>query len=98
MAIPVWWLVSRFFKLLPHLRRRPQEVWILPVYVLLGFVIGVIKIFALVTLNRQGWLTRERPTPTRSKLALVLSSAASYLATVAVVYLLFLGFLLTIGW
>jgi len=91
VAIPLWWLVTRGIKLLPNLRRRPLEVWIIPVYILLGFVQGIIKMFALVTVNRQGWLTREKLNPARSRFTAMLTATASYMATLIMVSLLFLG-------
>lgn len=54
----VWWHVSRVIRLWPHLRRRPQDVVIVPAYVLLTFYTGLQKIYALFTMNRQGWITR----------------------------------------
>lgn len=91
VAIPIWWLVSRFIKALPYLQRRPKDLWIVPVFVVLGFLLGVIKIFTLVTLNKQGWLTRERPDAARRSSKIMLSPAISYLATGAMLTLLFLG-------
>ncbi len=57
-SIPVWWLAGRSIKLMPYLRRKPQDFWMVGFYVLYSFVFGVMRIYALVTLNRQGWLTR----------------------------------------
>ena len=57
-AIFVWWMVSRTVKIFPHLRRRPQDIVILPFFILFTFVAAVLKVYALFTLNTQGWLTR----------------------------------------
>lgn len=54
----VWWFVSRLIKLAPHFRIRPQDITLLPVFVIFTFVSAVINIFALFTLNTQGWITR----------------------------------------
>lgn len=54
-----WWWVSRAVKLLPHLRRRPSSFLFIPPFVLLSFVMAVVKIFALCTVRRQRWLTRD---------------------------------------
>lgn len=54
-----WWLVSRAAKQLPHLRRRPGDVLILPFFVCLTFVMALVKIYALATVTTQGWLTRR---------------------------------------
>jgi hyaluronan synthase len=61
-AIVIWWLVSRLIKALPYLHKYPRDFWIVPVFVVFGFVLGLIRIFALTTMNRQGWLTRQRGT------------------------------------
>jgi len=53
-----WWIFSRGIKNFPHLRRRPADVLVLPVYIAVNFFTAVVKIYALVTLNEQGWITR----------------------------------------
>ncbi len=53
-----WWHIGRAIRMWPILRQRPQEFGRLPLYVLINFSIGIIKIYALVTLSRQGWMTR----------------------------------------
>ncbi len=57
-ALAIWWWLSRAVKLLPHLRRRPWHFFLLPGYVLMSFVMAVIKICALCTIRTQRWLTR----------------------------------------
>jgi hyaluronan synthase len=54
-----WWMVSRAAKLLPHLRRRPIDLLILPAFVGLTFFMALVKIYALGTLTTQRWLTRR---------------------------------------
>jgi cellulose synthase/poly-beta-1,6-N-acetylglucosamine synthase-like glycosyltransferase len=54
-----WWWVSRSIKVLPHLRRRPQDFFLMPGYVLATFVMGSIKMGALFTIRKQRWLTRQ---------------------------------------
>lgn len=55
-----WLMIGRGIRSLSHLRRRPQDVWLLPlVSVVVAFVALPVKAFALVTMNRQGWLTRS---------------------------------------
>jgi N-acetylglucosaminyltransferase len=58
---PLLWLVlARGIRGISHLRRHPQEIVILPVVVLVVIFIALpIKVFALVTMNKQGWLTRS---------------------------------------
>lgn len=59
VALGVWWLVSRGLKMLPHLVRVPKDLIVLPGYVLLTFVMALVKIYALMTIRTQKWLTRD---------------------------------------
>jgi hyaluronan synthase len=54
-----WWQVSRSAKLLPHLTRRPSSVLYIPGYVLVSWVMATVKIWALLTIRTQAWLTRD---------------------------------------
>ena len=56
--LATWWLVSRSAKLLPHLKRRPSSLFLIPVYVLVTFAMAVLKLYALATIRTQRWLTR----------------------------------------
>src|SRR3989344_5345205 len=59
LVIPCWWFISRTVKLYyPHLSHKPENIIILPGYVLYSFLAGLLKIYALFTLNTQGWITR----------------------------------------
>lgn len=54
-----WWQISRSAKLLPHLRQRPSSfLFILP-YVAVSWLMALIKLYALFTIRRQRWLTRQ---------------------------------------
>ena len=56
----LWLLAGRSIRGLSHLRRRPSDLAILPVVALATvFVALFVKVFAIVTMNRQGWLTRR---------------------------------------
>ncbi len=83
----IWWHFSRLIKIFPHLIRKPSDIKILPVYVFSTFAFGVLRIFALFTLNTQGWITRwdfkRLPKFTLFK------KAPAYLATLAALVLLF---------
>jgi len=59
IALALWWWVSRALKLLPHLRRRPSSFFLVPPFVLLSFVMAVVKLCALLTIRKQRWLTRQ---------------------------------------
>lgn len=58
-ALLGWWIVSRSAKHLPHLQRVPSHVLIMPAFVLISFTIALVKIWALVTIRKQQWLTRD---------------------------------------
>lgn len=57
--LAAWWLVSRAAKLLPHLRRRPASLALVPAYVLVSFLMAGVKLYALATIRRQRWMTRQ---------------------------------------
>jgi cellulose synthase/poly-beta-1,6-N-acetylglucosamine synthase-like glycosyltransferase len=59
LALVGWWWVSRAVRILPHLRRRPSSVLLVPAFVLVTFVVAVLKLCALATVRRQRWLTRD---------------------------------------
>ena len=54
-----WLVVGRGIRSLSHLRRRPHDIVLLPlVTAVVAFIALPIKVYALVTMNKQGWLTR----------------------------------------
>jgi hyaluronan synthase len=57
-ALLLWWHVSRAFKLLPHLRRRPADWLILPFFIGITYYMSLVKAYALFTINEHKWLTR----------------------------------------
>ncbi|MFI2377124.1 glycosyltransferase family 2 protein [Streptomyces sp. NPDC018964] len=59
----IWLLVGRGIRGYSHLRRHPQEVLLLPLLALVVVMISLpIKLYAFVTMNKQGWLTRSSST------------------------------------
>jgi hyaluronan synthase len=58
-VLAAWWQISRSAKLLPHLSQRPSSFLFIPGYVVLSWVMALIKIWALLTIRTQGWLTRQ---------------------------------------
>ena len=54
-----WWQISRSAKLLPHLRRRPSSFFFVLGYVMVSWVMALIKLYALLTIRKQRWLTRQ---------------------------------------
>ncbi len=89
LVIFCWWFVSRAIKIYPYLSRNPKDVLILPGYVLYSFLAGIVKIYALFTLNTQGWITRWDKS--RLPQFRFLLAAPAYAATVCVVLLLTYG-------
>jgi hyaluronan synthase len=57
-ALLAWWLVSRTVKILPHLRRRPADWLIVPIFIAITYYMSLIKTYALCTLTQHKWLTR----------------------------------------
>jgi hyaluronan synthase len=58
LALFIWWLFSRSIKVYRHLKSHPRDIFIMPDYVLFTFVSALIKLYALLTVARQGWITR----------------------------------------
>ncbi|MGQ0743020.1 MAG: glycosyltransferase [Acidimicrobiales bacterium] len=54
-----WWLLSRSVKALPHLERRPADVVLIPAFILVSFLMALVKLWALATVRTQRWLTRQ---------------------------------------
>lgn len=54
-----WLLIGRGLRSYSHLRRHPTEILLLPLYALVVILVALpIKAYALITMNKQGWLTR----------------------------------------
>ncbi len=59
IVVLFWLLAGRAIRGWSHLRRHPRDVLILPLLAAVVIVISLpIKLFAFLTMNRQGWLTR----------------------------------------
>jgi hyaluronan synthase len=57
--VAIWLVLGRAVRGYSHLRRYPHEIFLLPVLVLVVIAISLpIKLYAFVTMNKQGWLTR----------------------------------------
>jgi hyaluronan synthase len=57
-VLALWWQVSRSAKLLPHLCRRPSSFFLVPGYLVVSWLMALIKLQALFTIRKQRWLTR----------------------------------------
>jgi N-acetylglucosaminyltransferase len=59
VVVAIWLFTGRAIRGSSHLRRHPQELLLVPLLALIVVLIALpIKLYALVTMNRQGWLTR----------------------------------------
>jgi N-acetylglucosaminyltransferase len=55
----IWLLTGRAIRGYSHLRRHPREIALLPLVALVVIMISLpLKLYALLTMNKQGWLTR----------------------------------------
>lgn len=56
----IWLFLSRGLRSVSHLRRRPSDLWLLPLVTAVIILVALpIKIYAMLTMNKQGWLTRR---------------------------------------
>lgn len=58
IVILIWWHLSRLIKMYPHLRKYPSDIWMLPIFIVYNFISAYIRIYALFSINTQGWITR----------------------------------------
>lgn len=86
LLIVIWWHVSRAIKIFPHLKRRPGDITVLPFYIVSNFIFGFTKIYALFTMQTQGWITRWDKT--RLQQFSILQKIPGYVATLLVVFFL----------
>jgi len=83
LVIVIWWLVSRSIKIFPHFKEKPRDILILPMFIVYQFISGVIRIYALFSLNTQGWITRWDTS--RLPRFNFIKSVPSYLASLLIV-------------
>jgi hyaluronan synthase len=58
VALLVWWHCSRAIKISAHLADNPKDLVILPMFLVTTFYMSALKLYAFITMNKQGWLTR----------------------------------------
>ncbi|WP_245703341.1 glycosyltransferase family 2 protein [Streptomyces lushanensis] len=59
VLVLIWLIVGRGIRGYSHLRRYPQDIFLLPLLALVVIMISLpIKLYAFLTMNKQGWLTR----------------------------------------
>jgi cellulose synthase/poly-beta-1,6-N-acetylglucosamine synthase-like glycosyltransferase len=54
-----WWQISRAAKFLPHIVRRPSSFFFVLGYVVVSWLMALIKLRALMTIRQQKWGTRQ---------------------------------------
>jgi cellulose synthase/poly-beta-1,6-N-acetylglucosamine synthase-like glycosyltransferase len=59
IVLALWWQISRSAKLMSHILRRPSSFFFIPGYVVMSWLMAIIKILALITIRKQRWLTRD---------------------------------------
>jgi len=69
-SLLIWWTFSRGIKIIPHIKNKPKDIIILPIYVLASFIIAIAKIYAMVTIRDQKWIRagEERKEKTTDKI------------------------------
>jgi cellulose synthase/poly-beta-1,6-N-acetylglucosamine synthase-like glycosyltransferase len=58
LSILALWMVGRGIKILPHLKRRPDDIFLVPVFVAVNFLMAFIKLYALMTIREQKWIRK----------------------------------------
>jgi cellulose synthase/poly-beta-1,6-N-acetylglucosamine synthase-like glycosyltransferase len=61
------WICGRGIKIIPHLRRYPKDILLLPVYVGVNFLLAFTKLYALVTIREQKWIRSAQERTVKSK-------------------------------
>ncbi|CAN5681313.1 hypothetical protein BH10CHL1_BH10CHL1_35990 [soil metagenome] len=82
----VWWSVSRIIKIWPHFKGKFSNIRILFWYIGISYWFAVVRIYALFTMNQQGWITRWNSS--RMALAGPLRLLPGYLATALTIVLI----------
>ena len=67
LSIVGLWICGRGIKIIPHLRRHPKDILLLPVYVVINFLLALVKLYALVTIREQKWIRGVQERSVRHK-------------------------------
>ena len=67
LSIVGLWICGRGIKIIPHLRRHPKDILLLPVYVVINFLLAFVKLYALVTIREQKWIRGVQERSVRRK-------------------------------
>jgi hyaluronan synthase len=67
--LSAWWMISRSAKMLPHLERRPAHfIAMMPFFIVISFALALNKVYALITVRKQQWLTRAVEVSSKTRL------------------------------
>jgi parallel beta-helix repeat protein len=94
LTLILWWHFSRGIKLYPHLRHHPSDLLILPFYIFTTYMLAVLKIYAMITIGQQGWITRWDKSRLESgdgRSWMIVKSVVPHMATLFIVVLLGFG-------
>jgi cellulose synthase/poly-beta-1,6-N-acetylglucosamine synthase-like glycosyltransferase len=58
LSILTLWMVGRGIRILPHLRRQPDDIFLVPVFVAVNFFMALVKLYALMTIREQKWIRK----------------------------------------
>ena len=47
------WIIGRTIKIMDHIKRNPDDLKIIPYYIIVHFIVNIIKLYALVTIRDQ---------------------------------------------
>lgn len=85
-----WFFASRTIKLLPHLREKPGDIRYVPLFTIAQYHLAVLKLYALLTLDFQSWITRwDLRRLKRSVFGLLPSRAATLAIITGIGYFVF---------
>lgn len=87
IIIILWWTISRAIKIYPQLKEHPSDIVYVPAYITMAYILAVIKIYALLTVDKQSWITRWDKSRL-SKFGFI-NRFMPYLATVMLVFFMF---------
>ena len=62
----IWWHLGRVIRFSSHLRHHPKDLQLVPIFVLLTYLSGIVRVYALLTMWNQGWLTRPQENHSQS--------------------------------
>jgi len=87
LLIFAWWMISRAIKMYPHLKEKPSDILILPLYIPITFLTALIRIYAFISMDEQGWITRwDKTRLARLQLKHMLSSLAATAAIITGIF------------